>query len=219
MTSAFKRSLPGVWLGLVLLAGIAGPDEAQAQAQAQDRMPPIAVEDMTDAQRAAAEELAQVRGIALRGPWIPLLRSPEVLRRARAMGDYLRYDSVLPPRLSEFLILLTAREWTQQYEWAAHAAIALEAGVEPAVVQAIAEGRRPAQLAEDEAALYALHSELLRNHGLSDASYADALRLFGEQGIVDAVGIIGYYSLLAMVMNVARTPAPGGMQPPLQAFP
>ena len=188
-------------------------------AQAQDRMPPIAPEQLTAAQREAVAELASVRGIALRGPWIPLLRSPEVMRRARAMGDYLRFDSSLPARLSEFLILLTAREWTQQYEWVAHRDIAIEAGLDPAIVLAIAEGRHPPGLREDETALHALHSELVRRHSVSDTTYTEAVRLFGEQGVIDAVGIIAYYTLLAMVMNTARTPIPAGTAPPLAAWP
>ena len=91
---------------------------------AQDRMPPIPAEKLTDAQKAAVAEFTKARGAQLSGPFVPLLRSPEVLSRARAMGDYLRFKSVLPPRLSEFVILLTAREWTQNYEWDAHAALA-----------------------------------------------------------------------------------------------
>ena len=94
-------------------------------------MPPIAPQEMTPAQQAAVVELQAARGIAPRGPWIPLLRSPEVLARATAMGDYLRYNSLLPPRLSEFVILMTAREWTQHYEWHAHREIALDAGGRP----------------------------------------------------------------------------------------
>ena len=171
-------------------------------------MPPLAAEDMTAAQTAAVAELAAVRGIVPRGPWIPLLRSPEVLSRARAMGDYLRYDTSLPPELSEFLILLTAREWDQQYEWAAHYPIALDAGIDPDTVSAIAEGRVPESMTADEAILHALFSELHDTHRIGDATYGRAVAAFGERGVIDAVGIIGYYTLLAMVMNTARTPVP-----------
>ena len=97
-------------------------------AQAQDRMPPLAAEDLTEAQAASVAELERVRGYGPRGPWIPLLRSPELMIRARAMGDYLRFNSSLPPRLSEFVILMAAREWTQEYEWHAHRDIAIDAG-------------------------------------------------------------------------------------------
>ena len=188
-------------------------------AQAQDRMPPLVAEDMTQAQRAAVAELASVRGITPRGPWVPLLRSPEVMMRARAMGDYLRFNSALPPRLSEFVILMTAREWRQQYEWYAHHDIAIEAGLRPDIVEAIADGRRPDGLAEDEAILYDLFNELNRNKHVSDETYARALSHFGEPGVIDTVGIIGYYTFLAMIMNTARTSLPGGAEPALPALP
>lgn len=189
--------------------------------RAQDRMPPIAAEDMTAAQTAAVAELAEVRGIVPRGPWIPLLRSPEVLSRARAMGDYLRYDTSLPPRLSEFLILLTARHWDQQYEWAAHYRIALDAGIDPDTANAIAEGRIPEGMTDDEDLLYSLFTELNRTNNVTDETYGRAVAAFGERGVVDAVGIIGYYTLLAMVMNTARTPVPATAAaevPPLPAL-
>ena len=186
---------------------------------AQDRMPLIPSDQLTAEQSAAIEELRNVRGIELRGPWIPLLRSPEVLRRARAMGDYLRYNSALPPRLSEFLILLTAREWQQQYEWQAHHDIAIEAGVPSATAAAIAEGRRPAEMSAEESALYGLFGELHDSHNVSDSTYATAEALFGEQGVVDAVAIIGYYTLLAMVMNTAQTGLPLGVEAGLPSLP
>jgi 4-carboxymuconolactone decarboxylase len=188
-------------------------------AGAQDRMPPLTPDQLTTEQRSAVEELRRVRGIELRGPWIPMLRSPEVLSRSRAMGDYLRYESALPPELSEFLILLTAGEWRQQYEWHAHSSIALEAGISADTLSAIAEGRRPTDMTNEQAALYALFNELHDNHSVSDATYATALDLFGERGVIDAVGIVGYYTLLAMVMNTTRTPLPAGASPGLPSLP
>jgi len=147
------------------------------------------------------------RGTEISGPFYPLLRSPELMTRTRAMGDYLRYKSALPPRLSEFVILLTAREWTQQYEWNAHYPIALKAGVKREVLDAIAEGRRPSTLSDEETILYELCHELHHDKAVSDATYARALKAFGEQGVVDTIGITGYYTLLAMTLNTARTPA------------
>src|SRR5437763_5312457 len=123
-------------------------------AMAQDRMPPIAADQLTDAQKRAIQEFKAARNADVSGPFVPLLRSPEVMSRARAMGDYLRFKSALPPRLSEFVILLTARRWTQQYEWNAHQPPALQAGVGRDVVLAIAEGRRPEKMSEDEEVLY-----------------------------------------------------------------
>jgi 4-carboxymuconolactone decarboxylase len=186
---------------------------------AQDRMPPIAPEKMTEAQKKAADEFTAARGSALLGPFVPLLRSPEVLSRARAMGDYLRFKSALPPRLSEFVILITARQWTQQYEWDAHYALALKAGLKPAIAQALAEGRRPEGMAEDEQILYDFCIELHHGRSVSDATYQRAVAKFGEQGVIDAIGISGYYTLLAMVMNTARTPLPAGRTPGLPPLP
>jgi 4-carboxymuconolactone decarboxylase len=192
---------------------------AMTTAGAQDRMPPIPADKMTEAQRKAAAEFNQARGSNLSGPFVPLLRSPEVLSRARAMGDYLRFKSVLPPRLSEFVILMTAREWTQNYEWNAHHALALKGGLAPAVAQAIADGRRPAKMAADEALLYDFFHELRGNRGVSDDTYAKVVAAFGEQGVIDTIGIVGYYSTLAMVLNTARTPLPEGVPNPLAPFP
>jgi 4-carboxymuconolactone decarboxylase len=187
-----------------------------ASARAQDRMPPIPPERLTAAQKKAIEEFKAARSVDISGPFVPLLRSPEVMNRARAMGDYLRYKSSLPPRLSEFVILLTARRWTQQYEWHAHQPLALQGGLRGEVVKAIADGRRPDGMAEDEDAVYTLWDEVQRTQSVSDATYARAVGKVGEQGVIDVLGITGYYTMLAMVMNTARTPLPDGVKPPLR---
>jgi 4-carboxymuconolactone decarboxylase len=186
---------------------------------AQDRMPPIPQDRLTDAQKSAIEEFKAARGADVSGPFVPMLRSPEVMSRARAMGDYLRFKSALPPRLSEFVILLAARRWTQQYEWNAHQPLALQAGIGRDVVAAIAEGRRPEKMSEEEEILYALCDELQPTRSVSDATYARAVGTFGEAGVIDAVGITGYYTMLAMVLNTARTPLPDGAKPGLLPFP
>src|SRR6059058_4460986 len=149
-----------------LLAALASLAIAAAPAAAQDRMPPIPADRLTDSQKQAIAEFKAARGADISGPFVPLLRSPEVMNRARAMGDYLRFKSSLPPRLSEFVILLTARRWTQQYEWNAHQPLALKGGLKAAVVEAIAEGRRPDPMAADEVAVYALVDELHRNQSV-----------------------------------------------------
>ena len=182
-------------------------------------MPPIAAAALTDAQRNAVEEFRAARSADVSGPFVPLLRSPEVMSRARAMGDYLRFKSSLPPPLSEFVILLVSRRWTQQYEWHAHQPLALQAGVRADVVTAIADGRRPEAMTAGQEALYTLIDELHRNHSVSDPTYAKAITNVGEQGVIDALGIVGYYTMLAMVMNTARTPLPPGATPGLRPFP
>jgi 4-carboxymuconolactone decarboxylase len=201
---------------LVLVAAVFG---AAVSANGQDRMPPIPADKLTDAQRKAIAEFKSARSVDISGPFVPLLRSPEVMSRARAMGDYLRYKSSLPPRLSEFVILLTARRWTQQYEWNAHQPLALQGGLRADIVKAIADGKRPDAMAEDEDAVYTLWDEVQRTQGATDATYARAVGKVGEQGVIDALGITGYYTMLAMVMNTARTPLPDGVKPPLGPLP
>jgi 4-carboxymuconolactone decarboxylase len=186
-----------------------------APAVAQDRMPPIAADQLTDAQKHAIEEFRAARSAETSGPFVPLLRSPEVLSRARAMGDYVRYRSALPPRLSELVILLTARAWTQNYEWNAHAPLARQAGVSAKVIEAIGEGRRPAEMTDDEEILVTFCDELRRNQSVSDATYARMVGRFGENGVIDTIGIVGYYTMIAMVLNTARTPLPAGAAPAL----
>jgi 4-carboxymuconolactone decarboxylase len=170
-----------------------------------ERLPAIADVDLTEEQKQAAAEFQSGRGYAVHGPFSVMLRSPEVMLRAKAMGDYLRFRNVLPKRVTELVILITAREWTQQFEWAYHYRYAMEAGLAPEIAGAIGEGRRPPGMAEDETAAYDFATELYHRKGVSDATYARALALFGERGIVDLTGVCGYYSLLAMTMNVART--------------
>jgi len=189
------------------------------QATAQDRMPAIPADKMTEVQRKALAEFKEARGVDISGPFVPLLRSPEVMNRARAMGDYLRFKSAFPPRLSEFVILLTARAWTQQYEWYAHYDLAMKAGVSAETGRAIAEGRRPRPMTEDEEILYDFCDELWRNQSVSDPTYARMVAKFGEQGVIDAAGIIGYYTMLSMVMNATRTALPAGATPALMPLP
>ena len=204
---------PAMLLGAILLVVFA------PAAGAQDRMPPIPTNEMTDAQKEAAAAFEAERGYAVRGPWVPLLRSPEVLQLMVDMRSHVRDRSLLSFKHTELAILIAAREWTQQYEWSAHAGAAERAGLSPAVITAIAEGRRPAEMSEDEAILYELCTELHRNKSVSDDTYDRALAEFGQEGIVEAVAISGYYSLLAMVMNTARTPLAEGREPGLMPFP
>lgn len=187
--------------GLVAVIGMAIP------AAAQDRLPRIPADKMTEAQREAVAEFRLHRGRDISGPFIPLLRSPELMVRTTAMGDYLRYKTVLGPHLNEFVILLTARHWGQGYEWSVHQPTALEAGVSPDIVAAIGEGRMPGGMSADETLAYDICTEVLRTQHLSDATYARAIARFGEHGVVDMVGVIGYYSFLGLVLNVAQTPA------------
>jgi 4-carboxymuconolactone decarboxylase len=184
-----------------------------------ERLAPIAVENMTQQQRLAAEEFKAGRGYDLIGPFAVMVRSPEVMLRAKALGDYLRFRNVLPKRVSEMVILITAREWTQEFEWSHHYSYALEAGLALTIIEAIRDGRRPEAMAPEEAAAYDFAIELHRHKSVSDPTYARALAQFGEQGVIDLIGINGYYALLAMMMNVARTEPDTNTGLPLKRFP
>ncbi|HET9836661.1 MAG TPA: carboxymuconolactone decarboxylase family protein [Candidatus Angelobacter sp.] len=181
-------------------------------------MPEIPAEKMTPEQKKAADEFLAERKVPIFGPFVPLFRSPEVMQRARAMGDYLRYKSVLPAALNEFTILITARRWSQSYEWAVHQPIAVKAGLKPEITQALAEGRRPQGMSADEELIYDFSTELHENQCVSDATYARAVARFGEQGVIDVIGVNGYYTFLAMVLNTARTAVPKNA-PTLNPFP
>jgi 4-carboxymuconolactone decarboxylase len=202
-----------VILGVLILLSIAGTVAAQ------DRMPPIPDDKLTDAQKkVAAEIIAGPRG-KLVGPFIPLLRSPELMSRMQKVGEYVRYQNSLGHKLTEFTILITARRWTQEFEWDSHYDLALKAGVEPEILAAIREGRRPTGMTAEEEVVYDFCAELGQNQSVTDATYARAVKSFGEQGVIDLTGTVGYYTSLAMIMNVARTPLPAGKTPALAGFP
>lgn len=173
-----------------------------------DRLGPMDADQMTPEQRAAAQVIIDGPRGALYGPFVPLLRSPELMENAQRMGEHLRYRSAIGTRLSELAILVTARQWNQKVEWAIHAPIAEQNGIPADVIHAIAERREPPALREDEAAVYAFCTELQQQKRVSDPTYAAALALFGEHGVVDLMGINGYYTFLAMVMNAAQTALP-----------
>ncbi len=183
------------------------------------RMPPIPDAQLTDAQKAAVQAVVSGPRGRLVGPFIPLMRSPEFMTRLQHTGAHLRFDSALEPRRSEMVILMTARLWAQAYEWHHHRPIAEKAGLSAEIIDAIAEGRRPGKMAADEAAIYDFVDELSRIHTVSDATYKRAVEQFGERGVIDMIGIHGYYSLLAMVLNVARVPLPEGEKPGIAPLP
>lgn len=184
-----------------------------------ERLPRIAPENMTEEQKQVAAEIAAGPRGELRGPFIALLRSPGLASPVQKVGEYLRYRSPLDRRIAEMATLIAARHHSQQYEWNAHHAHAMKAGLDPAIAQAIAEGRRPAGMAGDEEIVYDLLTEALHNKSVCDATYARAVEKFGEHGLVDVLAIAGYYGMLAIILNVARTALPGGKPPPLPFFP
>jgi 4-carboxymuconolactone decarboxylase len=175
-----------------------------------ERLPLPADHAMSPAQRKAAQALVDSPRKGVYGPFVPLLRSPVLLDRVARMGEYLRFESVLDARVRELVTCAVARHASNQFEWAMHAPLAVKAGVAPEAIEGLRLGARPRSLAPDEEAAFELAAELLRTQGVSDPTYAAALQIFGEQGIVELATLVGYFAMVSWVMNVARTPAQAG---------
>jgi 4-carboxymuconolactone decarboxylase len=185
----------------LLLAG-------SAAALTGERMPEIPLDKMTAAQRTVADAIMSGPRGGMRGPFNTWLRSPELTDRLQKVGEYVRYTTSLDKRLNEMAICMTAQYWGSQYEWYAHAPLALKAGLAPAVLKAIGEGRKPDGMKEDEAIVWEFTTQLRRDRSVDDAVYARALEKFGERGIVDLIAVNGYYDVVSMTLNVARVLPP-----------
>ena len=188
---------------------------------AQDRLPPIPVDKQTAAQKKTIVDYKDLRKTDLTGPpWTVLLRVPDLVVPSLQLRLHNQTsNNPLDARLTEFAILIAAREWTNNFEWNAHSAAAATAGLSAAIIAAVADGRRPERMAEDEDILWDFCNELLHNKSVSDPTYARALAKFGEAGVVEAASLEGYYTYLSMVMNTARSPLAAGAKPALALFP
>jgi 4-carboxymuconolactone decarboxylase len=198
-----------------LLTLVAAPQTGRAEDVI--RFAPLKAEELTPPQKAWAEAIAVPPRNAKFGnpPYRAYIRDPELAPRLSALSDYLRWNTSLPPRLSELAILITARQWTAQYEWFAHYPLALKGGLDPKILSDIAIGKRPDNMKDDEAALYDLATALYRDKKVSDPVYKAALEKFGERGIIDIIGIIGYYDLVSMTLITMQVGAPNDSVPPL----
>ncbi|GIE97455.1 carboxymuconolactone decarboxylase family protein [Paractinoplanes rishiriensis] len=174
----------------------------------QDRLPLPA--ELTAEQRAAAERISSGPRGGVFGPFVPLLRSPELMTRLQLVGEYLRFGSVLDDDLVELVILYVARRWDQDFEYGFHQPLALTAGLPADVVEAVSRGVRPSGGRPEIGVVYDLVDELHETRQVSDDTYAAAVAALGEARVIEAVGTAGYYTTLAMTMNVARTPPPDG---------
>jgi 4-carboxymuconolactone decarboxylase len=177
-----------------------------------DRMPPLPANELSERQRAIHKEFTEGPRGGVKGPFIPLLRSPELVDRVGKLGEYLRFGSSLDPRVSELVMVAVSREWTNQFEWAVHAPLAEKNGVGRAAIDAIAEGRYPDALADDEAIAYAVCDELSRTKGVCETTYRRAVAAFGEAGLIDILTVYGYFAMVCAIMNVAHTPPPAGTE-------
>jgi len=201
---------------------------AASVASAADRFPVPKAEQLTPEQAKYVQGLVAgprgggdsspdaVNRMLQRGPFNAWARSPVLGERLQKVGEYIRFDTSLPLRLNEFAILITARHWTSQYEWHAHYPLALKAGLDPKVAADLAENRRPSGMKDDEAAVYDFCTQLHRTKNVSDEAFHRAVQLFGEKGVVDLIGVSGYYTAVSMTLNVAKVPPPSGVPLPLK---
>jgi 4-carboxymuconolactone decarboxylase len=204
------------WLAVFGVAALVAVPPA-SRAEEITRFTPLKAEELTPPQKAWADMIAvPPRNAKFSAPpYRAYIRNPDLAPRLSALSDYLRWNTSLPPRLSELAILITARQWTAQYEWFAHYPLALKGGLDPKVADAIAAGTRPDNMKDDEAALYDLATALYRDRKVTDPVYKAALEKFGERGIMDIIGIIGYYDLVSMTLITMQAGAPNGSVPPL----
>lgn len=178
-----------------------------------ERLGEIEAAALDERQRAIVASITAGRG-GMRGPFWPWLRSPDLADRAQRLGEFVRFKSSLPQRLVELAVLFTARHWRAQFEWFAHAPIALKEGLDADVVAALRYGAEPRFARDDEAAVYAVCRELYAGARVSDATYETARRHLGERGVVELVGVLGYYALVSMTLNAFRVGLPPGESPP-----
>lgn len=176
------------------------------------RFPEISPNDYTEEQNELAQKVATSRG-SMRGPFVPALHSPGVLRAIEATGAYVRFQNSLPDDIKELATIVLARFWGAQYEWYAHARLALQAGIEPEIVEAIRKGEAPKELTPAQAAVYNFCVELSGSHAIHDKTFEAVASRFGTRGVMDLIGICGHYSMISMILNVAQVPTPDGSVP------
>src|SRR5215510_10397870 len=201
---------------MTLLAAQAPPPNPRDVKLVGDRFRPLKWDEMTPEQKKMMEHLVSGERRGAGGPFNVLLRSPEMGDLAQEFGAQMRFHSSLPRKLNELAIIITARHWTAQYEWNAHRTAAAQAGLKEPIIQAIAAGKRPESLDADETVIYNFATELLKTHEVSDTTFKAVKDKFGEKGVVDLIGVMGYYQLVSMLLNVDRYPLGPGVKPELQ---
>jgi len=205
-----KSIVIGVCLSLAVSAALA----ADIPSLRGGRFKPLDLNRLDAEQNAMIHDILAGSRTSLNGPFNILLRSPDLGNRLQAVGEYLRFKTSLPHAINEFAIVTVAREWAAQYEFFAHKKLALEAGVKEDVVDDIAAGRTP-KMTPDQQAVWTFIKELDSTHQVSDSTFDNVKQRFGERGVVDLIGLVGYYHTMSMLMNVDRYPMPPGEKPPL----
>jgi 4-carboxymuconolactone decarboxylase len=209
-----------IWMSSLTIAAaggwLAATVFAQPATSKEPRFPQLTMDQLSDAQKPLGEQIVKVSSVGLAGPYNPMIRSPVLGQRLFDLFHYLRWETTVPTRLNEFAILIIGRQWRSQVEWYAHAPLAAKAGLSPEIIAELKADRRPSNMAEDEALVYDLVTELTTTKKLSDETFARARKLFNDQQIVDLTAVAGNYVMVAMMLAMAEESTPPGIEPPFK---
>src|ERR1700731_455646 len=209
-----------IWMSSLMVAAAGGWLAAtvfpQAATSKEPRFPQLTMDQLSDAQKPLGEQVMKVSSVGLGGPYNPLMRSPVLGQRLFDLFHYLRWETSVPTRLNEFAIIIIARQWRSQVEWYAHAPLAQKAGLSPDIIAELKAGKRPSNMAEDEALVYDLVTELTTTQKVSDQTFARAKKVFSDQQIVDLKAVSGNYVMVAMILAMAEQSVPPDKQEPFR---
>jgi 4-carboxymuconolactone decarboxylase len=206
--SSLMIAAAGGWFAAVVFAPSAAGKEP--------RFPQLTMDQLNEAQKPLGEQIMKVSSVGLGGPYNPLMRSPVLGQRLFDMAHYLRWETSVPTRLNEFAILIIGRQWRSQVEWFAHAPLAAKAGLSADIIADLKAGKKPSNMAEDEAVVYDFVYELTSTQKVSDETYARAKKVFNDQQVVDLTAVAGNYVMVAMLLAMAEETVPPGKEPPFK---
>ena len=206
--SSLTLAVAGGWIAATYFAPPAVSKEP--------RFPQLTMDQLSAAQRPLGEQVMKVSSVGLAGPYNPMMRSPVLGQKLFDLFAYLRWDTSVPTKLNEFAIIIIGRQWRSQVEWFAHAPLAQKAGLSSQIIADLKAGKRPANMAEDEAATYDFVTELSTTKKVSDETFARAKRVFSDQQIVDLTAVAGNYVSVAMLLAMAEETVPAGKDPPFK---
>src|SRR6202011_2827225 len=209
-----------VWMSALAVAAAGGWFASAVWAQAatgkEPRFPQLTLDQLDEKQKPLGEQVMKVSSIGIAGPYNPMLRSPVLGQRLFDLFHYLRWETSVPTRLNEFAILIIGRQWRSQVEWYAHAPLAAKAGLSPDIIAELKAGKRPSNMAEDEAVVYDFVTELTTTKKVSDETFARAKKVFNDQQIVDLTAVSGNYVMVARLRGRAEETVPSGKEPPFK---
>jgi 4-carboxymuconolactone decarboxylase len=209
-----------IWMSSLMVAAaggwLAATVFAQSATSKEPRFPQLTMDQLSDAQKPLGEQVMKVSSVGLGGPYNPIMRSPVLGQRLFDLFHYLRWETSVPTKLNEFVILIIGRQWRSQVEWFAHAPLAAKAGLSADIIAELKANKRPSGMAEDEALVYDFVTELTTTQKVSDETYARAKKVFNDQQIVDLTGVAGNYVMVAMMLAMAEETTPPGKEPPFK---